>query len=63
MRERGLKFLPVLLKKKFSPVAPNAGAWIEISSEMVITIDCTKSLLMRERRLKYDECRQGQEGG
>ena len=52
MRERGLKFFPVLCIVQACNVAPHAGAWIEISLTACLA-QALKSLPMRERGLKY----------
>ena len=42
-RERGLKwFIQVTGKSKINPVAPLAGAWVEIQSQL---IDCEKKIV------------------
>ena len=52
-RERGLKFLTASQMSFASPVAPLAGAWIEIMDAIDQIHQLGKSLPSRERGLKY----------
>ena len=58
MRERGLKYLSGRYYDDRVDVAPHAGAWIEMSSCILLPAR-NSSLPMRERGMKYVELAHG----
>ena len=55
MRERGLKSRCWSMERNEVPVAPHAGAWIEIPTRRNAPGSSSPSLPMRERGLKFAE--------